>query len=258
MPSLVLVDGHEPGPGLAPTLLTDAALWTGHAVFETLRTYSRRPWRVRLHLERLAASVAWMRVPPFDAGVIAAELDHVAARFPVETKLNVLLTAGGRRIVKGEVLEGARVGAPVRVATRPWAPPPWLPGRIKHTSRAAWTLAALEAGTDEVLWVDPEGLWLEANRSNLVVVRGGVLRTPPDDGRILQGVTRDALLAAARVAGLEFVEEPVPAGPCEEMYLCSTLKELAPVAELDGAPGPGGGPLGNALLDAFHAFRGET
>lgn len=145
----------------------------------------------------------------------------------------------------------SRAGAPVRVVTRPWSPSPWLPGRVKHTSRMPWVLAARQAGVDEVIWIAPDGLWTEANRSNLFVVRGGVFLTPPDDGRILQGVTRDALLAAARAVGVDAREEPVPAGPCDELYLASTLKELAPVVEIDGYPGPGAGPIGAAVLAEF-------
>ena len=69
----------------------------------------------------------------------------MAAAIPTESKLNVLLTAGGRRVVKAQDLDLSRSGAPVRVATRPWAPSPWLPGRVKHTSRLAWVLAARQA-----------------------------------------------------------------------------------------------------------------
>jgi len=249
----VLLDGapSPDGRGLIP--LDDPALTLGMAVFETLRTYDRRPFGVDTHLERLAASARFCGVPWTDAtvGALREELATVAAAIPGESKLNVLLTAGGRRIVRAEDLDLSRAGAPVRVVTRPWIPSPWLPGRVKHTSRMAWVLAARQAGVDEVLWVAPDGGWTEANRSNVFVVRGGALCTPPDDGRILQGVTRDAMLAAARAIGVPVREAPVPAGPCEELYLCSTLKELAPVVEIDGYPGPGAGKVGAAVLSAF-------
>lgn len=246
-----LVDGAPDAGALA----SDPALWTGLAVFETLRTYGRRPFRVEAHLERLAESAAWMGLAMPPRATLRAELDAVAARVSGESKLNVLLTAGGHRVVRAEPLDRSRVGAPVSVVTRPWAPPPWLPGRVKHTSRAAWTLAA--RGADEVLW-EVEGTWTEANRSNLFVVRDGRLLTPPDDGAILVGVTRACLLEAAEAAGLPVAEEPVPVGPCAEMYLASTLKELAPVVRVDGRPGPGGGPVGARLVAAFRALFPEV
>jgi branched-subunit amino acid aminotransferase/4-amino-4-deoxychorismate lyase len=258
MPQSFLLDGVPCPDGRGALSLDDTALTLGMAVFETLRTYARRPFGVDTHLARLGASaqfcgIAWTeRI----AAAIRDELATVAAAIPGESKLNVLLTGGGRRIVKAEDLDLSRAGAPVRVATRPWAPSPWLHGRVKHTSRMAWVLAARQAGVDEVIWVAPDGVWTEANRSNVFVVRGGVFCTPPDDGRILQGVTRDAMLAAARAIRVPVCEDPLPAGPCEELYLCSTLKELAPVVEIDGYPGPGAGPVGANVLAEFRRRAG--
>ena len=103
----------------------------------------------------------------------------------------------------------------------------------------------------------PDGDWTEANRSNVFVVRDGIVLTPPDDGRILQGVTRDGLIEAGRAAGIPIHETPVAAGPCDELYLCSTLKELSPVIALDGSPSAGAGPVGTRLLAAFQAYFGE-
>lgn len=251
MAAFYLLDGLEcpGGRGLFP--LDDPTLFSGLGVFETLRTYRRRPFRLETHLQRLAYSAGFCGIP-FAPGV-EDEVTRAAEALAEESQINVLLTAGGHRIVRAIPLDLSRAGAPVRVATRPWTPSVELPGRVKHTSRAGWLLAARAAGVDEVVWRAPEGVWTEANRSNLFVARGGVLLTPPDDGRILQGVTRDAMIEVARAIGVDVREEPVPAGPCDAMYLCSTLKELAPVIELDGAPLPGMGALGAAVLAAFRA-----
>lgn len=78
-----------------------------------------------------------------------------------------------------------------------------------------------------------------------------MLWTAPDDRQILQGVTRDVLIEVARAEGFDLREAPVAAGPVDELYLCSTLKELAPVVELDGVPLPGWGPVGRRLAAAF-------
>lgn len=244
-----LLDGEPCPSGRGAIALDDIVLINGVGVFETLRTYRRVPFRLATHLGRLQASARFCGIPWHPQ--VEEELHRVADAMAGEGKLNVILTGSGHRIVRAEPLDLSRSGAPVRVATRPWAPSPWLPGRVKHTSRAGWVLAARQAGVDEVLWIAPDGTWTESNRSNLFVVRGGVLLTPPDDGRILQGVTRDALLEAAASIGVPAREETLIAGPCQEMYLSGTLKELAPIVEMDGYPAPGAGPIGAAVLDAF-------
>lgn len=247
--TLTWLDGVGCPDGRGSLRLDDLVLISGLGVFETLRTYGGVPFRLGTHLARLRASAAFcgLDCPP----EVEPELIAAAEAIGVEAKLNVILTGSGHRIVRAEPLDLSRSGAPVRIATRPWSPSPWLPGRVKHTSRAGWILAARQAGVEEVLWLAPDGCWTEANRSNLFVVRDGVLLTPPDDGRILQGITRDCLLEAARAIGVPVEEVPVPAGPCEEMYLSSTLKELAPVEELDGYGVRGAGPIGAAVLGEF-------
>jgi len=71
----------------------------------------------------------------------------------------------------------------------------------------------------------------------------------------LDGVTRAALLEAGSEAGLVCHEVQLDAyAEYEELYLASTLKELAPVTQLDGAPGPGAGPVGARLHSAFRAL----
>jgi branched-chain amino acid aminotransferase len=113
-------------------------------------------------------------------------------------------------------------------------------------------LTAVRLGVDEVILVAADGSLLEANRSSVFAVVEGELVTPRLGDQILAGVTRGALLDAARQAGLSCREGRVEsAGPFDEFYLASTLKELAPVASLDGVEGPGAGPVGRALYDAF-------
>ena len=134
----------------------------------------------------------------------------------------------------------------------PWINPVSLPGAVKHGCRAAWILAARQKGVDEVFLVDDKGMILEANRSNVFAVRGQELWTPPLDGRLLAGVTREALIQAAGEAGIPVREEPLPIdGDFDELYLASTLKELAPVSRLDDRELPVGGPVGAVLLTAF-------
>lgn len=231
--------------------MDDPAIGNGMAVFEALRTYERRPFRPIAHLGRLRASAAWFGFGCAEDHVILDEIEAVVASEATECSVLVTLTGGGRRLVRSRPLELSRVGAPLRVATVPFEAPPWLPGWVKHTNRAGWVLAAAKAGVDEVLFVGLDGCWTEANRSSIFAVRDGALLTPPKDGRILRGVTRGALIEAAIEAGVPVREAPLFPGPVDELYLASTLKELAPVVELDGVAAAGRGPIGDSIAATF-------
>ena len=103
-----------------------------------------------------------------------------------------------------------------------------------------------------MLYRDAQGFVLEGSRSNLWGVVDGVLVTPPVDGRILDGVTRAALLEVCAREGLPCRIGPLRLEECRELWLSSTLKELAPVV-LDGVERSG--PIGRSLHRSFQARR---
>jgi branched-subunit amino acid aminotransferase/4-amino-4-deoxychorismate lyase len=172
--------------------------------------------------------------------------------FDENVHVRYTLTEGGHRICDVLSVNLIKVGAPVTVAHVQWEPPSWLPGLVKHGSRASWILAARQLEVDEILLVDHQGYILEANRSNVFAVIDGVMRTPPLDGRFLEGITRRALIEAAQRENIPLLEQPIHRDAVfEEFYLSSTLKELAPVVAVDGHEAVGGGPVGRRLLQAF-------
>ena len=236
----------------------DPGLLRGLAVFETLRTHNGRLFRPRAHLERLVSSAASLNITTPGLEVLSEELSRLCAGYSAPAKVNLVLTGGGRRLIRVTDLDVSRLGAPLRVATLTWEPPPWLDGRNKHCSRALNEAAVLHAGVDEVFWLGRDGTITEATRSNVFAVIKGELFTPPDDGRILVGVTRAALLEAASRVGLRVHEAPLrPEDPIEELYASSTLKDLAPVIELDGHQLPGQGPVGRSLATAYGALMDQ-
>lgn len=249
-PTRLLVNGHTDAgiPG------DDPGFTRGLNVFETLRTYGRTPFRLEPHLARLQASAAAMGIP-VPLGAIRSDVNTVLDE---DVCIRITLTAGGNRVVHAVPVDSARIGRDVRVASVPSTSTSWLPGSVKHGSRAGWILASRRLEVDEVVFVDDAGHILEANRSNIFVVIDGELRTPPLDGHALEGITRAALIEAAHRAGLGIQEAPVPlSATFDEFYLSSTLKELAPVVRLDNRQ-IGGGPVGGQLLDAFRALVADT
>ena len=244
MAGRIWVDGVE-GAGLPGD---DPGFTRGWNAFETFRTYGESPFRLEPHLDRLIASCEQMALGVPDRAQLTAELwEHMSP----DAVHRLTLTGGGHRVLHIFPVDESRIGAPVTSATFPFRPIGSLPGTVKHGSRAAWMMAAHQLGVTEVLFVD-EGFILEANRSNVFAVIEDQVWTPPLDGRQLAGITRSAMLEAAAHIGLPVREAPLSVdAPFDEMYLSSTLKELAPVVQLDGRDGPGGGPIGEILLQAF-------
>ncbi len=233
----------------------DEGLTVGLNVFETMRTYHGRLFRVAQHVDRLLESARVVGVPHPSHAELIQELGQAVQGVSAPVKARLLLTMGGRRLTHVSPLEPERLQANVRAETRVWEPSPWLDGRIKHGSRAAGEVARRSAGVDELLWVGRDNCLTEGTRSSIFGVVDGTLITPPVDGRILAGVTRGALLEAAAEANIQVDVAPLRLdAPMSELYSTSTLREMSPIVELDGRPGPGSGPVGQRLLAAFHAL----
>ena len=228
----VFVNGVEGGRLPAD----DPGVTRGLNVFETFRTYGPIPFRLPQHMARLQRSAAAFGIA-VPEGVEARLRSHCALNVVVR----VMLTGGGNEAIQVYPVPNERIGRPVAVAAVDYAPPL---GFAKHGSRGLTIAMAAARGVEEVLFTS-QGELLEAARSNLFAVVDGQWVTPPGDGRILEGVTRGALLDLGGIR-----EGAVRLEDCEELWLSSTLKELAP-AIVDGVERSG--PMGRALHQAFRA-----
>lgn len=249
----------------------DEGVLRGRSVFETVRVYGGVPFMFTAHLDRLAASADRLRlpVPPRDDFEEAA-FDAIAAGGQLDAALRLLWTAGREGgTPTGLVLvstipadhEALRARG-LRVATVQWAAGA-LAG-AKSTSYAeniaAQALAA-ERGCDDALLVAPDGTVLEAPTSNVWFREGDTLLTPSLALPLLAGVTRLALLRLAPAAGYT-VEEGTFALErllrADEVFLTSSVREVAPVVAVDGETVGGGapGPAATALQAALRTAAG--
>ncbi|MDP6933319.1 MAG: aminotransferase class IV [Myxococcota bacterium] len=256
--SFTLVNGEICGSRGVHVAPDDPGLILGMSVFETLRTYGGRLFRVDAHLKRLRGSLEQVGFPQVPPGLLLEELRQCVGVREGESMVRVTMTGGGLRVVHACPIPV--LPAVFRCATLEWETPSWLPGKVKHTSRAYSRLAVSSMGVDEVIWSDRTGCFLEGTTSNVFAVKDGVLCTPPIDGRILPGVTRQVLLELARSQGMPVHVGPLSRDePMDEFYLSSTLKEISPIVELNGEAAAGSGPLGERLLQLFGEFaRGES
>ena len=226
----------------------DEALLRGRAAFETIRVYGGRPFKLAQHLDRLAGSAERIGLPDVNrleleelsrqALDAAATPESVLRLYWTPTPVALALVSDlgdhyeelrsrGQRLIS---LRGVR-------ADEPWL----LPG-VKSTSYAVNMAAEAEAkrrGTDDALFVDADGTVLEGPTTNVWWRRGRTLYTPSLDLGILAGVTRATVVELAAEAGYG-VEEGhfglTELLAADEAFTSSSVREVMPVTELDGAP----------------------
>ena len=116
------------------------------------------------------------------------------------------------------------------------------------------------AGADDAIMLDPSGHVAEASGMNIWAVRKGVLRTPPPHAGILLGVTRGVIAELAVQGGYAVKEEMLnryDLYTADELFLCGTGAEIAPIRVLDGRP-IGEGKPGPITKDLMRRFRAIT
>lgn len=246
---VALVDGREMPLEQASVPVTDPGYALGATVFESTLADGRRDPGPNLLRLRESAEAAGIPMP--DEALLRAEIERVRVAMGGRAVVRVDLTGGGRRLVYGTAIDPERAERPIRAGRAPHVDHPLLPGSVKHRSRAPWWVEARRRGVDELLFVDAEGRFTEGSSCGVLAVIDGRLWTAPWDGRILRSTTVDRLLGHAARLGVEVVRQGPPAsGGWDALYVASTTRSLAPVAELDGEPQPGFEAIGRAVADA--------
>lgn len=257
-----LVDPTEP-----TVRADDDAVARGRAVFETLRVYGGKPFRLREHLQRLAGSAERVGLdpPPVDELEQLARLALAGAAAPDATLRLYWMPgapgagAAGFALV-GQVpdwIEPARARGQKLVSLfHPRRSVPWLLPATKSTSYAVNMAAEAEAkrrGADDAVFVDADGIVLEGPVTNIWWCREATLHTPSLALGILAGETRAALIELASNCGFVVEEGEAPLSDlldADEVFTSSSVREVMPVVELDGhaiARGPAAVELQAAL-----------
>jgi branched-chain amino acid aminotransferase len=244
----------------------DHGLLTGDGVFETLKVYGGRVFAARRHLERLAASAAGLGLAlPGDDVLRAAMASVVSANELGDARLRITVTGGpsplgSDRGAAGPTVIVAGGALPVWPPSVDVAVVPWprnergaLAGlkTISYGENVVALAWAKERGAGEAIFANTVGALCEGTGTNVFLVGGGRLITPPLSSGCLAGVTRALLLET----GLA-VEEDVPVGAlavAPEAFLASTTREVQPIRAVDGEllRGGGPGPLTKAATAAF-------
>ena len=248
MEGVAIVNGTELPLDRAGISVTDPGFTLGWSVFETLVAVSGIPDNLGAHLDRLDLSCHEAAVPPHDREELERDVHIAARKIKGHARIRVTLTAGGTRVIVATPLDTKRRHRAVVAVRGVWREDPYLPGFVKHGSRASWSVAVARAEVDEVLLVDGRGAFVEGTTSAILAVVNGVLYTHPQDGRILGSTTCRALLKRAEALGIETrLQPPDATGPWDALYIASVSRHIAPVTLLDGERLPGWDPVGRRL-----------
>jgi len=252
----------------------DRGILLGDGLFETVRLYGGRPFRLEAHLRRMEATaeVLGMAIPAELRGRVRSALEVWGAQ---DGALRITLTRGaGRGLLPPDDPEPRLL---VAIASLPAPLPPeevmGLRGRtlgrvdenglvsglkvLGYAERIQALRLARGAGGDEALLSNSRGEIVEGSASNVIAIRERRLISPGRLSGALPGITRSVMIELADAAGLDFEERglaPEELDGLDELILSSSLRELAPVVEVDGKP-IGTGTPGDMCLSLFRAFR---
>jgi branched-chain amino acid aminotransferase len=245
----VWINGELVADSEARISIFDHGLVVGDGVFETVKVVDGQPFALSRHLSRLSASATGIGLPPPDLDGIRAGVAAVVDASPRRTlaRLRITVTAGAGP------LGSERGSSPLTVVIalaeqRPAADfadvavAPWTRNEhsavtgLKTTSYAENVRALAYAagqGAGEAIFANTAGNLCEGTGTNVFVVTGGRLVTPPLSAGCLAGVTRSLVIEWAGVP-----EEDVPIGAlaaADEAFLTGTTRDVQPIRKVNGS-----------------------
>jgi branched-chain amino acid aminotransferase len=266
----IWLDGKWYDRDTATVSVYDHGLLYGDGVFEGIRVYGGRIFRLHEHLERLydSAKAIWLTVP-MSLEEMAAVTEEAVARSKIsEAYIRHIITRGvgdlgldPRKCPRASVIiivdtiklwpeEVYETGLTVVTAGTPIPQRESLSPRVKSLNYLPHILAKIEgtqAGADEVLMLDSQGSVAEGSGQNIFVVKKGRIRTPPPYAGILKGVTRDVIIELATKAGYDVGETMLnryDVYTADEAFFSGTAAEVVGIRQVDGriigngTPGP--------------------
>jgi branched-chain amino acid aminotransferase len=248
----------------------DHGLLYGDGVFEGMRSYSGKVFRLAEHLDRLwnSAKAICLEVPMTKEAMAQAVNDTLRTNGIEDGYVRLVVTRGAgtlgldpNRCSHPQVIiitdyislypqEYYDNGLQIITASTLRNHPAALNPRIKSLNYLNNILAKIEglqAGCIEALMLNHKGDVAECTGDNVFIVSRGELKTPPNDAGILEGITRAAVIDLARQAGLTVREAALSRHDiyvADECFLTGSAAEVVPVVKVDnrkigdGKPGP--------------------
>jgi branched-chain amino acid aminotransferase len=244
----------------------DRGLTLADGVFETMRVHGGQIFRQERHLQRLGRGLMVLDFPPIPdlhrwlheatlaLGAADGSIRLTVTRgtasggwaSPTDARPTVIVTAAPLPQFPAEIYER---GLTVGIAGGRRNEHAITAGlkTLAFTDSVVALIDAHRRGADDALFLDTAGHLSEATASNLFILRGRDLITPPDSCGVLPGITRLVVMELAASEGLTVAQHPIDTSDllaADEAFLTSTLRGIAPIVQLQdnstigtGAPG---------------------
>ena len=278
----IWIDGEWHTRETGKVSVFDHGLLYGDGVFEGIRVYAGKVFKLQEHLDRIYecahAILLTIPMPKAEFGRVIEEAVQRAGM--AEAYIRPIVTRG-----PGDLgIDPRNCGRPTMIvivdAINIWSPERYAQGlsvitagtpiphreslspRVKSLNYLCHAMAKMEAnfaGADEALMLDSSGHVAEGTGQNVFVVKKNVLRTPPLSAGILAGITRGVVMELARQAGHTVVEDMLnrfDVYTADEAFLTGSASEIAPIRCYDGRDIGSGqaGPVTRDLMARFTAY----
>lgn len=263
----------------------DHCLLYGDGIFEGMRSYSGKVFRLKEHLDRLwdSAHSLFLEIPMTKEQMADATYATLQANGHIDAYIRLVVTRGRGNlgldlhlcknpqviiITQGLSLyseELYKTGMKIVTASTLRMPSSSMNPRIKSCNYLNNILAKFEgtvAGCEEVMILNHQGNVAECSGDNIFVVKRGTLYTPPTDSCLLEGITRQAVIEVAGRLGVPFAEKTLTRHDVyisDECFLTGSAAEVIPVTAVDNRQIGSGvaGPITTKILEEYRRLVRE-
>lgn len=257
----------------------DHGLLYGDGVFEGMRSYSGKVFRMKEHIDRLyeSANAICLSIPLSKSDMEAAVYETLTKNGLIDAYIRLVVTRGAGSLgldpnqtsnpqviiiadsIKLYPAEFYDKGLKIITASTIRNHPAAFSPRVKSLNYLNNIMAKLEglrAGCIEAVMLNHKGEVAECTGDNIFIVKHGVLMTPPKDAGILEGITRNAILELAKSLNITAFEQSMTRHDlyvADECFLTGSAAEVIPVVDIDGRSIRDGkvGPITEKLIAAF-------
>jgi len=278
----IYIDGKYYDQKNAKISVFDHGLLYGDGIFEGIRAYNGRVFKLTEHIDRLfySAKAILLKIPRSHGEIVRAVVETCRRNKLRDGYVRLLVTRGAGTL--GLNPNRCKNPSLIIIADKIQLYPAELYERgmeiitvpttrnlhsalnpaIKSLNYLNNILAKIEAnnaGCEEAIMLNAEGFVSECTGDNIVIVKAGQMLTPPLSAGALYGITRGVVIELAREEGLTVAEPNLTRYDlfnADECFLTGTGAELIPIVKIDGRVIAAGkpGPITRRLVDKYHAL----